>query len=199
MGAGWRRGWRLVLATGLATGLAGLALWPVGASAHEMPENRLTVVLRDQRHLALVLRIDAIETLRRRHAPQSEATPFLLSLAAMPDADLEPMWRQLRSEIESGLSLRSLAGESLRLSNWQWPALTVLRAMLQEQAMAAVVAPQAHQHAPALEVRVDALASRMVEGLRIELSPLLKPMLVVWYRPGQVWVEPGAPVPLLRF
>lgn len=56
-----------------------------------------------------------------------------------------------------------------------------------------------HRHEDPIEVRAEIVATTAIRGARVELSPALAKVLLVWYRPQQAWMEPGRPSPKVEF
>lgn len=180
-------------------GLAGQALCAGPARGHELPENRLTLVLRNGHHLALTLLIDYPETLHRTLAPQQAFAQFALACAAMPAADLQAQLQRAHARLQADTRLVLPDGSELPIIRWQWPDATQAQALMQQRVMAAVVAPGDHRHHPPTEIRAEARARHDLRELSVRLPAQLQRVLVVWSRPTQRWLDPGAASPPLRF
>lgn len=160
------------------------------ASGHELQDNRLTIVQRDGRHLALTFHLDMAALLPRALLPQTAAPEAWLALAAMKPDDFRQRLLQLQGRVERGTRL-SADGRGLVPTNWQWPDAARVQALLQQRGMQAVVAPADHAHDSLVEVRAECLAERDVATLAVRLPPELQRVLVVAYRPRQTWLAPG--------
>ncbi len=174
-----------------------------GAPAHELPANRLTVVQREPAHLQLSFHIDYLQALQRVLAPGSDVRAFALAHAALEAAQLAPLLQRAHAQLEAGTRLLLPGGQAVPASGWRWPATAQAQALLQQQVMRALVAPQDRAHEAPTEVRAE-IALRLPLAappppLQLQLPAVLQPVLVVSYRPSQTWSQPGAGAVLLRF
>ena len=182
--------------------VAALAALPATGrlAAHELPGNRLTVVRRDELHLALTLFLDdGLQVLQRLLEPTRDLREFILAHAPMPPAQLQARLRQAARALDEGTRVTSLAGQAWKLSGWEWPEATQVSRLLQQRAMQAVVAPGEHAHDSAVELRAQAHTERAGASVSVTLPRSLGRVLVVSYRPSQIGVEPGSASPALRF
>ena len=60
-----------------------------GSEAHELPANRLSLVLRDETHLSLTYFVDYAEVLHRTLAPKQALLEFIVVYSAMKQGDFE--------------------------------------------------------------------------------------------------------------
>lgn len=167
-----------------------LAPWGRTAFAHELQENRLTIVQRDGRHISLSFHLDIAGVLQRVWLPQATVPAAVLSLAAMKPDDFRQRLLQVQGRVERGTWLAA-GGRDLALTNWQWPDAARVQALLQQRGMQAVVTPQDHAHDGAVEVRAEAVSEREAGELKVRLPTELQRVLVVCYKPRQGWVAPG--------
>ena len=65
--------------------------------------------------------------------------------------------------------------------------------------MAYMVVPGEHDREPPMEIHADANASRAITAVTIRFPPQFQRVLVVSYRPSQIWVEPTGPGPRIAF
>jgi len=191
----------------LLSAMVGSAIAPT-VNAHELQANRATLVLRDERHISLSLFIDYVDALHESLAPDRPMQAFLAQSSAMTPADWQALlvrtqlqWsRQIElSAIEPG---RAPAGRSmtpLPLRNWVWPDAPRVQRLLQERLMQGLVVPAGHVHQEPVEIRAEATAPRSVSEARLTLSKDFGRVLVVWYRPRQIWVDPGVASGAIRF
>ena len=56
--------------------------------------------------------------------------------------------------------------------------------------MQLMVDPNRHAHEPPVEIRAEANARQEITAVRIQFPDEFQKVLVVSYRPSQVWVEP---------
>jgi len=111
------------------------------AFAHELPANRLTLVLRDRNHLSLTFFIDYTDALHRALAPQRPLEEFVLMYSAMKRRTWAGNCCVRRRGFQSSTQLILSAGKPAAITNWKWPNAGRVQAMLRERAMQAVVAP----------------------------------------------------------
>lgn len=176
----------VTVAAAVASGITGSR-----AQAHELQANRLTLVLRDSLHLQLTLQLELLEALHRSLAPQQPLQAFVLQHAPWSREALSVVLSRTYSLWVQGMRLQPEGQAALRLGRWNWPSAEHVSAMLQARAMQLLADPGAHAHAEPVEVRSEAVASQDITGLRVTMPPTLGPVLVVSYRPRQVWLVPG--------
>jgi hypothetical protein len=70
---------------------------------------------------------------------------------------------------------------------------------LRERAMLMVRAQGAHSHEAPLEVRAELAAGQDFLALNVQFPAEFRDVLVVSYRPAQVWVKPDQPSPAVVF
>ncbi len=167
--------------------------------AHDLEDNRATLVLRDRTHISVSLFLNYSEALHKALLPQREFGAFLLIYSAMKPEDLqtELVRAQRKFEASTQILAQSPAGARLSLSGWTWPDAKQVQAMLQHQVMQAMV--DGHVHAPPTEIRADAVATYAVGSVTITFPEEFQKVLVVSYRPSQVWVEGKNPSPPITF
>lgn len=191
-----RRGRRCRAA--LAAALLALA-WGAPARAHDLAVNRLTLVQRDDAHVALTFRVDYVSALHQVLMPERPFQDFVVLCAAMPPDQFAGRIAEAQALLSAQVRLHTLGGAALTLADWRWPPSAETQASLREAVMRALVAPDVHEHPPEVEITVDGLASRAIDGLRVDLPPALGAVLIIGYRPRQVWHELGAPPAEIRF
>jgi hypothetical protein len=178
--------------------LAALLLLCGNLQAHELQGNQVTVVLHEQHSITAVLRLDYAGLLQHVMAPDSNPAEFLALVAAQGPEQLEAGIAMLKSQVQQGLVIRN-SGQLLALSQWEWPSTVVIHAALREQLMAALVDGGTAVENPALEVRAVASDLLAINRLALELPELLKPAVVLWYRPQQAVMNPQSPVQVMEF
>lgn len=169
--------------------------------AHELQDNRATLVLRDNQHLALTLFVDYPKVLHQVLAPQSTAQEFMLVHSAMTYQEFQAQLLAAQRKLQSSTSLTMRNGKASALVNWVWPQAASVHQLLQQRAMQAVVAPKDHAHMMPMEIRAEAKSSNSSDfsAVTLQLPPALQQVLVVSYRPKQVWLKLNTPSPVIRF
>lgn len=167
--------------------------------AHEIQENRAQLVLRDDTHIAMTLFLAYIEALHLVLAPQRSASEFLVMYSAMNPESLQKELVRAETRLQSGIKLYLANGTPVPLSNWIWPDVRQVQAMMQQYIMRAMVDPAGHSHFEPLEVHADANSREAITAVNIQFPEELKRVLVVSYRPSQVWVEPNLSSSAIKF
>ena len=169
------------------------------AGAHELQENRATLVLRDHTHLSVTLFIGYADALHLALAPQRPLQEFLLVYSAMKAEQLQTELGRAQARFEAGTHVYVAAGTEAPLTNWTWPDAKQVQALLQQRAMAAMVDPAGHLHDSPVEIHADANAAQEVASVRVQFPEEFQKVLVVAFRPTQVWVESKAVSPAIKF
>jgi hypothetical protein len=180
---------------------AGLLLWLATstAPAHELSENRATLVLREDTHLTLTLYVAYPEMLARVLAPGKPLGPFLLEYSAMDAAAFARELIRAQSRLQGAPRVVSDDGRTLALERWQWPEPAAAQAALRERVMQQAVGAGSDAHGEPLEIRAEAVAARAIRSISVQFPPELQRVLVVAYRPTQAWVDAGARSPAIAF
>ncbi len=187
-------------------------LWMASvSSAHELPANRLTLVLRDTHHVTLTYHLDYLAYVRALHqalAPQRAAAEFVLMLAAMPAPEFQKEQARAHAKFSKGTQLNLQNGEALMLTNWQWPSAVRAHALMQQRAMQAVVGGGEHEHeasndpstgnAP-FEIRAEATSTHRIDAVNARLPDEFGNVLVVSYQPNQAWLKRGSAATAIKF
>jgi hypothetical protein len=169
--------------------------------AHELTDNRATLVLRDRTHLSLTLFVRYTEAIHRALAPAANYGEFLLAMSALSPADFQKQLRLAHDTIQSGMQV-TLGGRRERaITNfsWIWPDPVRAQQLFQQQVMEATVGTTGHRHEEPVEVRADVTSAKEITSASVRFSDALGKVLIVWYRPRQAWVEAGQPSPLMKF
>ena len=177
-------------------GLMALALC---AGAHELQDNRATLVQRDTRHVSLQLYVSLPDVMHQVLAPKRPFPEFVMAMAAVAPPEFAAAALTVQKKVEQEMRVVDDKGTAMMLSNWAWPAPTQLQAALRERAMELAVAPADHSHTVPLEVRAELRASTPIKALQVQFPAALKKVMLVYYRPKQVWAGSGKPSPLLTF
>jgi hypothetical protein len=176
-----------------------LSLLIAPALAHEQPANRLTIVLREPNHASMTFFINYADALHRALAPGRTFQEFALQYSAMNPQSFQKELLRAQARLEKGTHLVLPGGKEATISRWDWPDAAHVQAALQELVMRAVVAPGEHAHEGPIEVHADATSPQAIVSMSLRLPEELHPVLVVSYRPSQVWIEPKAPAATIRF
>jgi hypothetical protein len=181
--------------------LALLCAVACSAIAHELQDNRATLVLRDNQHLTLTLFVDYPKALHQVLAPQSTVQEFLLSHSAMKSQEFQAQLLAAQRKLQASTSLVMSNGKAAPLVQWVWPEAAGVHALLQRRAMQAVVAPKDHAHVVPMEIRAEAKASQAGDfsAVTLQLPPAFQQVWVVSYQPKQVLLRPHAPSQAIRF
>ncbi len=180
----------------IAAALLVLAFAHTGG-AHDLQENRASLVLRDSRHLTVTLYVTYEEALRLALAPQRPPAEFLVMYSAMkPDAFQKELQRA-QTKFQSGIRLTLADGKELPLTNWNWPDASQVQSLLQRRIMQAMVDPNGH--GDPVEIHADAVARDEIATVKIQFPEEFQTVLVVSYRPSQVWVAPKSSSPAIQF
>ena len=174
------------------------------ASAHEMTENRATLVLRDATHVSMTLYIDYPQALHRTLAAKLNFQEFVLAFSAMTPEVFSAAVVKAQTQFHAQIQLFNAAGKPAVAEQWRWPDPVRVQAILREHAMQMLVAAGEHAHDAPLEIRAEFSVPEAEKSAPPPLSsPLLSPsvrvkfpsafrrVLVVSYRPNQVWVNAG--------
>jgi hypothetical protein len=161
----------------------------VTASAHELQDNRATLVLRDRRHLSVTLYLSYTEALHQALLPQRPLPSFLLMYSAMAPDDLQKELLRAQTKFQSNTHLYVAPGREVRLVNWNWPSAKQVQALFQQLVMQAIANPANHSHEEPLEIRADANAGEEITSVQIQFPAEFHNVLVVSYKPNQQWVE----------
>lgn len=169
------------------------------ADAHELAENRLTMVSRDRTHIALTFFLDYPVLLHRILVPKLSFQEFLVVYSTMPLEQLDRELLRAQRKFRDGTLLTTPQGSKLEASNWVWPGLLSVQTLLRQQAMQVIVGAATHQHEAPTEVRAEVATSQEVGTINLELVEEVRPILVVSYRPSQVWIQTNAISTEIRF
>lgn len=170
------------------------------AQAHDLQENRATLVLRDQTHLSLTLYINYAEALHRALLPNREYGAFLLIYSSIKPDDLKKELQRAQSKFEADIRILPKGapeGRAIKLTAWTWPDTKQVQAMLQHQVMQAMV--DGHVHEPPTEIHADGISSQEVASVTVRFPAEFEKVLVVSYRPNQVWADPRSASPEIKF
>ena len=165
------------------------------AHAHEMTENRATLVLRDSTHVSMTLFIDYPEALHRALSPKQKFQEFVLAFSAMNPEVFSVAIGKAQALFQAQIQVLNAAGKPASGDQWRWPEPIRVQAMLREHAMQMLVAAGEHAHDAPLEIRAEFslpkpdTSSGHSPSVRVTFPAAFRRVLVVSYRPNQVWVN----------
>lgn len=173
--------------------LAAGALLAVAAcstvAAHELQENRATLVQRDTGFVSVTLYIDLPAALHRTLAPRRSFEEFALAHANLPPAAFKAKLVEATGRMEAEMRVTTAKGSALAFEQWVWPDAARVQAALLERLMDAVVARGSHPQVAPWEVHAELHSTVPITALRVQFTPALGRVMVVSYRPRQVWVD----------
>ena len=169
------------------------------AGAHELQENRATLVQREASFVAMTLYIDLPEALHRSLAPGRPFAEFAAAQASLAPDAFKAVFFQATTRIQSQTRVTTAKGQSLAFERWAWPEAPLVQATLRERLMEAVVARGHPSHSVALEVHAELRSAQPILALRVQFAPALGRVMVVSYRPRQVSVDAGSLSPAITF
>lgn len=179
--------------------LLGLACLVQATQGHELAENRATLILRDKSHLSITLYINYTDALYRALAATEKYEAFLVKYASLAPEEFQRELQRAQARFQKATHILLKDGNELPLSNWQWPPATQVQSTLRVLMMQAMVDAAAHSHAQPLEIHAEANAGHELRALTTQFPPEFQRVLVVYYQPGQVWVEAGSKSPPISF
>lgn len=169
------------------------------AMAHELEDNRATLVLRDKTHLSVTLFLTYSQVLHLALAPQRPYEEFLLTFSAMASEELQKQLSLAEAKFQSTIHLYGAPRVEIPLTNWIWPDCKQVQDLLRQRVMQAMVDGKGHAHESPLEVHADANAQREITTVQAQFPDEFQKMLVVAFRPNQLWVERKALSSAIKF
>jgi hypothetical protein len=160
--------------------------------AHELAENRATLVLRDKTHLTLTLYVALPELMYRTLGTGQSLGAFLVQYSGMDPTSFQREMLRAQAQIERGTYVFLEDGRPLPLGRWQWPGPAAAQAMLREHVMHETVGGDVDGHGAPAEIRTEAVAKRDIRSVSVQFPAVLQQVLVVAYQPTQAWVPAGA-------
>ena len=169
------------------------------AGAHELQENRATLAQREPAFVAMTLYIDLPEAMHRSLAPGRPFAEFAAAQANLAPDAFKAVLLQAATRMQSQTRVTTAKGQLLAFERWAWPDAARVQAALRERLMEAVVAPGQHSHNAPLEVHAELRSVQPISALRVQFTPALGRVMVVSYRPRQMWVDAGSLSPAVTF
>lgn len=155
------------------------------ALAHELPDDRVTIVQREPTHLSITFYIDEVALLNRIIAPKSSRTEFLLVFATLPSANFTTKIQQARDSFAAEIAIRDMNRRSLLISPLRWPTLIDTQRLVKESALALLATGSDHDKVTFSEINADATADEPLESIYFIKPRSLPELTGVSYRPLQ--------------
>ena len=181
---------RLVLLAIAACGSAG---------AHELQENRATLVQREANFVTMTLYVDLPAVLHHELSPQRSFAEFAVAHANMPPDAFKAALMRVTTRMQSETQATTTKGRTLAFAHWAWPDAPRVQEALRDRLMEIVVAPGDPTHTAPLDVRAELHSDLPITALRVRFAPVLGRVMVVSYRPKQVWADSRRPSPAITF
>ncbi len=178
---------------------ATLGLTLGSASGHDLAENRLSLVLRDDTHIALTFFIDYPKALQQTLEPKRTYSEFLLMYSALPKSDFQQAIVKAHTIFSTQTIIRLSNGEPLVITAWRWPDAASTQSVLQQKVMQSIVAGNDHKHDIATEVQASATAQRKIDEITLVLPKALGSVLVISYKPKQTQLPSTATALKIKF
>ncbi len=168
--------------------LAVLGACAVPSGAHDLPENRLRLVLREDNHIAATYFVNYTELMHRAFAPGKTYQEFAVQFASMDAAQFEPMLRQLDRQLGAETTVE-VGGAVLHGTAGAFPSTAASQALIRKHVMGALTGSQFHEEPT--EIDFDVIAPVKVASVQVRMPSVLGRVMVISYRPSQVFVEEG--------
>lgn len=173
------------------------------ARGHELTENRATMVLRDDTHVSLTFYIDYPDVLNAVLAPKKSHREFLLMYSAMKPEDFQKQMLLAQSKLQAETRATLNGGKEAIVTGWVWPDSARVQTMIQQEVMESMVGgvanPPAHAHAAPTEIHATITHDAPIKIANIQFAEAFGKMLLVSYRPKQIWVAPKKASSPIRF
>jgi|APCry1669188879_1035177.scaffolds.fasta_scaffold02401_3 hypothetical protein len=163
--------------------------WASCAYGHELPDNRATIILREDRHVSVTIYLNWPEALRRTLSPARSLAEFVLVYSAMDSGHLKSALDRAELELGKAIQVTDNHGRKALVEKWAWPTDMETQAELRNLAAQLLIAPTQPPHDDPVEVRGDLVMTQRLDSVRVKFPREFDRVLVVSYRPSQVWVE----------
>ncbi len=173
------------------------------AQAHELPDNRVTMVLRDETHVSLTFYVDYPDVLNAVLAPKKSHREFLLASAAMKPEDFRQQILLVQAKLQAETRATLNGGKEATITGWAWPDAASIQTMIQKEVMELMVGraanPSQHTHEEPTEIRANITHDKPIIDANIQFAEAFGKMLLVSYRPQQNWVAAKQVSSLIKF
>ena len=171
------------------------------ARGHELTENRATMVFRDDTHVSLTFYIDYPDVLNAVLAPKKSHREFLLMYSAMKPEDFQKqmLLAQAKLQVETRATLNGI--KEAMITGWVWPDSARIQTMIQQEVMESMVGGVANPpaHAAPTEIHANITHDAPIKIANIQFAEAFGKMLLVSYRPKQIWVAPKKASAVIKF
>ena len=177
----------------------------IAAQAHELPENRATMVLRDETHVSLTFYVDYPDVLYAVLAPKKSHREFLLAYAAMKPEDFRQQILVAQSKLQAETHATLNGGNPAIITGWVWPSAASIQTLIQKEVMESMVGSKSnasasqHTHEEPTEIRANITHDKPIKDANIQFAEAFGKILLVSYRPQQSWVETKQISSLIKF
>lgn len=147
--------------------------------AHELDENRASIVLRNETNISVTLYINIFDALHKTLAPQRDSFEFIGYLASLNETDFSKQWVLATHKLEQKIHVRLLSGEILKVSTTNWGAPQAVHKLFKEITMRSIIEKNRHLHSEPYEVKFQINANKPTNTLKVEIPEVLRPMTIV--------------------
>lgn len=173
------------------------------AYGHELPENRVTMVLRDETHVSLTFYVDYPDVLYQVLAPNKSHREFLLTYSAMTPEDFRQKILLAQAKLQAGTRAMLNGGKETVITGWVWPDAVRIQTLIQQEVMESMVGgvtnANAHTHEAPSEIRANITHDKPIKDASIQFAEAFGKILLITYRPKQTWVAPKQASSLITF
>lgn len=176
----------VVRAAGISSALL-VAAYPASAAAHELTENRATLVKREDRHILMTLYLDWPKTFSAILEPGRQFKEFILLYAALPAPEFAKRVAEAQAYLQNNIRLTETDGTDPAMSQWRFPTPDRLQNDIRTIAAQMLTAPDGRHHDEPVMVQAEFLMAKPVQGVRVTFPEEMQPVLIVSYMPKQIW------------
>lgn len=164
--------------------LAGALSLPIFSPcmAHELKENRASLILRNETTLFVTLYLDMPDALHKALAPERDAFEFMGYMSSLNNEDFSKQWLLAIRKLENGIHINAGSGESFKVTGINWGEPHTAQKLFQETIMRSVVEKNRHLHSEPYEVKFQINAKSPITSLNIEMPAALRPLTIVTNR-----------------
>jgi len=159
--------------------------------AHELNENRASLVLRNDTSLSVILYINIGQALHKTLAPQRDQFEFIGFLSSLNEIEFSKQWLLATRKLESQIHVLPKSGQSFKLSALNWGDPKVAQRHLQESTMRAVIEKNKHLHSEPYEVKFQINNPTPISSVTLDIPEALQPMTIVSNRIKQTHTSTG--------
>lgn len=173
--------------------LSTLFAWTIAScvQGHELLDNRATLILREDRHVTVTLYVNLPELLHKAVSPDRSFAEFVLVYSAMDPARFKGVIDEAEGRIAHGIAITDRTGAKPPVEKWSWPKASDTQAEIQNLAAQLLTAPKQPPHDDPVEIHGDLIMARKTDWIKAKFPKELGRMLIVFYRPNQIWIDKG--------